>query len=123
MKKATAAALLSALVFPGAGHLFLKKYIPGVALAGASLTGVYYLISETLKRALQIVEKIQAGDIQPDVTAITELLTKQSTGTDATLLNIATVVLVICWLVGIIDSYRLGRVRDRADQVLPGRNT
>lgn len=123
MKKATAAALLSALVFPGAGHLFLKKYIPGVALTGTSLTGVYYLISETLKRALQIVEKIQAGDIQPDVTAITELVTKQSTGTDATLLNIATVVLVICWLVGIIDSFRLGRVRDRSDQVLPGRKT
>ena len=52
MKKSTKAALLSAFVLPGAGHIFLKKYIPGVALVGASLGGIYYLTSKDGKIAV-----------------------------------------------------------------------
>jgi len=115
MKKSTKAALLSAFVFPGAGHIYLKKYIPGVVLVGASLVGIYYLISKTVERSLQIVEKIQSGDVQLDITAITELVSKQSTGTEVQLLNIATVVIIICWLIGIIDSYRVGCLQDKTE--------
>lgn len=111
MKKSTKAVLLSAFVCPGVGHIYLKKYIPGVALVGASLVGIYYLISKTVERSLQIVKKIQSGNVQLDVTTITELVSKQSTGTEAQLLNIATVVIIICWLIGIIDSYRVGCVQ------------
>lgn len=117
MKKSMKAALLSAFVFPGAGHIYLKKYIPGVVLIGASLVGSYYLISKTVERAFRIVEKIQSGAVQMDVAAITELVSKQSTGYEAQLLNIATVVIIICWLVGIIDSYRVGRVQDQNEQI------
>lgn len=74
MKKSIKAALLSAFVFPDVGHIYLKRYIPGVALVGASLAGSYYLISKAVERALQIVGKIQSGDVQLDVTAITELV-------------------------------------------------
>jgi TM2 domain-containing membrane protein YozV len=112
MKKATKAVLLSAFVFPGAGHIYLKKYISGGVLFGASLLGIYYLISKTVESALQIVEKIQSGEVQPDVTAITQLVTKQSTGAESQLLNIATATIIICWIIGIIDSYRIGRLRD-----------
>ena len=113
MKKSTKAALLSAFVFPGVGHIYLKKYVPGAVLVGVSLVGIYYLISKTVERSLQIVEKIQSGDIQLDVTAITELVSKQSTGTEAQLLNFATAVIIICWLIAIIDSYRVGCVQDK----------
>ena len=77
------AALLSAFVFPGVGHLYLKKYIHGVILIGVSLVGSYYVISKTVERALKIVEKIQSGAVQLDVTAVTELVSKQSTGLEA----------------------------------------
>ncbi len=90
MKKSTKAALLSAFVFPGVGHIFLKKYISGVALVGVSVAALYYLIAKTVERALEITEAIQRGEVQLDVTAIAELVSKQSIGTDAHLLNIAT---------------------------------
>ena len=108
MNKATKAALLSALVFPGAGHFLLKKYITGVVLAGASLAALYFLIAKTVEKTLYIAEKIQNGGAQLDVAAITELVTKQTTGPEAQLLNIAAIVLSISWLIGIIDSYRIG---------------
>lgn len=113
MKQSIKATLLSAFVFPGLGHVFLRKYIPGIVLVSASFAAIYYLISKTVERALELAEKIQSGDVPLDVEAITELASKQSAGTDDQLLNIATAVLVICWLFGIIDSYRVGRVRDK----------
>jgi len=33
--------------------------------------------------------------------------------TDSTLMNISVAVLVVCWLIGIIDSYRLGLASDK----------
>lgn len=110
--------LFSAFVFPGAGHVYLKKPIPGVALIGASCAALYYLASKAVESALQITEKIQSGEVQLDANAISDLLSKQATGSEAQLVNIATAAFIICWLVGIIDSYRLGRVRDQKDDVM-----
>ena len=121
MKKSIKAALLSAFVFPGVGHIYLKKYIPGMVLVGVSLAGIYYLTSKAVDRALQIVEKIQSGDVPLDVTAITELVSKQASGAEAQLLNIATTVIFICWIIGIIDSYRIGREQDKNEKVLMNR--
>jgi hypothetical protein len=112
MKKSTTAVLLSALIFPGSGHFFLKKYMSGSILLGASLAAIYYLISQAVEQSLQIVEQIQSGSVQPDLAAITELISKQPAGSEAYLIDIATAVFIICWLIGIIDSYRAGRIRD-----------
>ena len=112
MNKPMKAALLSAFVFPGVGHFLLKRYIPGAFLAGAAFAGLYFLIAKTLERALQVTEKIQSGEVQPDVATITELASKQAMGTEAQLLNIAAAVLFISWLIGIVDSYRVGRAQD-----------
>ncbi|MDH5611706.1 MAG: hypothetical protein OEY66_04515 [Gammaproteobacteria bacterium] len=113
MKKSTKAALLSAFIFPGTGHLFLKKYIQAVVLAGTAFAASYYLISKSVERALQIVEKIESGDITPDVLAITELLEKQAAGAEAQSLDIAMAIIIICWLIGIVDAYRLRNLRDK----------
>ena len=121
MKMSTKAALLSACIFPGAGHIFLKKHIPGVVLISASFVAIYYLVSKTVEKALQIIESIQSGDVQLDIAAIAELVSQQSTGTEAQLINIATSAFIICWLIGIIDSYRLGRVREKKDEGLRSR--
>lgn len=113
MKKSTKAVLLSALVFPGAGHLLLKKYIHGAILAGTASYGLYFLISRMIEKALQIAEKIESGEVQPDLAVITELVSSQSTGAEARSLNIATAALIISWLIGIVDSYRVGRAKDK----------
>ena len=95
MKKSKKAALLSAFVFPGAGHIYLKMYIPGISLVGTSLVAVYYLITKSVESALQTVEKIQSGDVQLDATAITELELQQSSCTESHLIDIATLEIII----------------------------
>ena len=113
MSKSTKAVLLSALVFPGAGHFFLKKHISAVVLMSAALGSLYYLVTTAVERALQITEKIQSGEVQLDVAEITELVSKQLTGAEAQMQNIATAVLLISWLVGIFDSYRVARMQNK----------
>jgi hypothetical protein len=116
MKKSTKAVLLSALVFPGMGHLSLKKYVAAIVLVGASFVSIYYTMSKSLENAMQIVEQIQKDNGQTDVAAIMDAASKQPADSDAYLINIATYVFVICWLIGIIDSYRVGRVQDKKDE-------
>lgn len=115
MTKSLKAALLSALIFPGVGHFFLKKNLSGIALSGIALSGLYCIVSQMVERALQITDKIQHGEIPLDVAAISELISKQPTGADAKLLNIASTVLIISWLIGIVDSYRVGRLQGKVD--------
>ena len=113
MSKSSKAALLSALVFPGVGHLFLKKHITGAVLVCASLAALYLIAADIWEKALAIVEKIERGEVSPDVAAIAELLSRQPMGNESQLLDAALPVLVICWVIGIADSYRCGRALDK----------
>ena len=85
---------------------------------GAYLIGIYYLVTTTVERAWEIAEKIQSGAVQLDATTVAELVSQQSAGTDSQIVNIAALAIIICWIIGIIDSYRVGRVRDKMDFVL-----
>lgn len=118
VNKPTKAALLSALVFPGVGHIFLKKYVLGVVLAGVSFFGVYYLTLKMLEVALQLTEKIQSGDVPIDIMAITEMVESQAGVADDKTLNLATTALAICWVIGVIDSFRVGCIQGKIDRNL-----
>ena len=114
MSKSTKSVMLSLLVFPGAGHFYLKKYYMGAILASVSVISVYYILSIALGKAVDISQKIQLGEIQPDIIAITEMISKHPVGSDdAQVVSVATTSIVICWLIGIVDSYRLGRIQDK----------
>lgn len=113
MRKSTKAVLLSAFVFPGAGHFYLKENITGSVLAIAAFFGLYSIVAGILERAQQIADKIVSGEVQADMTIIAELVSRQSNGTDAQSLNIATTVLIVSWIIGMLDSYRAGRKKEK----------
>jgi hypothetical protein len=108
MKNSTKASLISALVFPGAGHFYQKKYLRGIVLFSISTASICFIISKTVERTLQVVEKIQSRTVEPDVAAIMQAVSSQTDS--AYLLEIATAIFLICWVIGIIDSYRVGGV-------------
>ena len=116
MSKSVKAFLLSALVFPGSGHFFLKKLIPGAILAIISIVCLCLIMVAAVEVAQEISTKIQTGEIPLDVSKITEALSKQQTDS-ADLVNVATYLFGICWIIGIIDSFRIGRLQDKADNI------
>lgn len=114
MSQSLKAALFSAFVFPGSGHFLLKKRVHGSLLAGVSILCVWALLSTALEKAQEISFKIQSGEIPLDINRITEEVSKQVAGGGTQLADIATYLLLICWLLGIVDSYRVGRLQDKA---------
>ena len=113
MKKSMKAILLSILVFPGIGHFLLRQYISGIILSSTAIIALGVLMTKLMEIALQVAGKIQSGEIQYDVATIAELVSTKATGGEAQLFNLATLVLFITWLVGIGDSYRVGRAQER----------
>ena len=84
------------------GHLYLKRFTLGAFfLVGAAVAG-YIVISSAVDTANEIVAKIQGGE--------------EST-------NVATMVFLAFWLIGIIDSVRVGRKLEKAQGSAGGKET
>ncbi|MGB5716147.1 MAG: hypothetical protein WBN81_03535 [Gammaproteobacteria bacterium] len=115
MKRSTKAVLLSAFVFPGVGHLYLRQFVIGIVLSGGSAGALYYIISSAVSKALEIAETIQSEGVPLDVEVIVSLVTEQSHGAGSISLSIASIALVAFWVIGIVDLYRVGRVLEKVD--------
>ena len=116
MKRSTKAALLSGLVFPGIGHMYLKRYVHGIILSAGAASAMYFIVSGVMNTALEVTEKIQSGGVPLDISTITDLVSQQSSGAEQPA-NIAMIVLVACWVIGLADSYRQGRVDEKAEKL------
>ena len=113
MKKSSKAALLSGLIFPGIGHLVLKQYLRGSVLMLLALVAFSVIVTRIFQRALTIVDRINSGEIPVETAAIAEMVSNSTSGADSLVETTAMIVLVACWLVGIIDSYRLGALQEK----------
>ena len=113
MTRSTKAALLSGLVFPGIGHMVLKQYLRGSAVMISALIASSVIVTVVIQRALTIVDRINSGDIPVETGAIAEMVSNSTNGADSLIENISVIVLGACWLIGIIDSYRLGIAQEK----------
>lgn len=116
MKRSTKAGLLSSLVFPGIGHIYLKQYVYGVLLSVGAASALYFILSVAVDTAVDVADKIQNGSVALDVQAIKELVSQKLSGSEESM-NIATIALVICWILGIADSYWRGRTQEKVEEV------
>ena len=113
MKKSSKAALLSGLIFPGIGHFVLKQYLRGSILMLFALVALSVIVTRIFQQALTIVDRINSGEIPADTVAIAEMVSNSTSAADSLIDNIALIVLLACWLIGIIDSYRLGAAQEK----------
>jgi len=107
MKMSSKAALLSALVFPGVGQMYLKRYLRGLLPMVLVLTGLGVLIARATFRALEALDKMQAGGAL-DMNAVSNLAATSSASGDP-YSSVIVLVMFCCWLFSVIDAYRLGK--------------
>ena len=114
MRNSVKAALFSGLLFPGLGHFILRKYVRGALLAGISIACLCVLVYTAYEIAQQIVNEMLSGELPLDAATITAEVTKR-TANDGFLRNdLPTYVFIACWLIGIVDSWRVGRLQDNS---------
>jgi hypothetical protein len=112
MKDSYTGLLLSALVFPGSGHFFLKKYIRAIILISISTVCLYYLLAPVVTISEEINERIFSGELPMDILIISAEILKQLKDSHMEQLSGATSILIFCWIIGMIDSYRIERNED-----------
>ncbi len=109
MSRSTTAVVLSALVLPGAGHLYLKQMGRGLALIAVSLTCLWVIVAQAMQQASAVLAQLETDGVVPDADQLADLVSRTSNHSESGSVMMATLALTACWLFGVIDAYRLGK--------------
>lgn len=130
MRKAMAASLLSAFLFPGSGHYFLQRKKTGIALMLATGLPMLYLIISLVNVYQRLFVLIQKQLLPPDFEIMLGYILSQPFGHDTQRIYFCLYGIFFLWLGGILDAYRLGWREDQQTSNLmqqltpePGRTT
>ena len=107
MDAALKAALMSALVFPGVGQLYLKRPARALAFLLPALVAALYFGNQLYVRVALIKAQIEAGTMAFDPLAIAARLERDAPPT--TLMRVAIGVILVCWVGATVDAWLIGR--------------
>ena len=116
MSNSLKAALLSGLVFPGLGHIILKHRKRGITLMLAVSASLLVIVVKAVQQALTILEKIESDGGPIDMSMISNAATQSFTSSDSLIFNFALLFIILCWFIGIVDAYRIGKRKDIKEQ-------
>ena len=117
MNNSLKGALLSGLVFPGLGQVILKHYQRGIALMVTVLVSLLVIVVKATQQAFIILEKIESEGGPIDMGTISNAATQASTTSDNFIFNFAITLIIICWILGVVDAYRIGKKKDKKEHL------
>ena len=91
----------------------MKRFVPGMLLAGGAAWALYYLVSRLMSTALEITEALQRQGNTQDLDTVVNLVVERSQTAQSTSMGIASMALLVIWVIGFVDAYRLGRQQDK----------
>lgn len=99
------AVVLSALVAPGAGQLYLKRFRRGVVLLAVTLLSLIGIMVSALNTAMSALQQIQQQGGMLDMSQVYKIandsVQQSSTGHYSLFFSL----IIICWLYSIFDAY------------------
>ena len=108
MRRPVSAALLSALVFPGVGQLYLGRRLRGWLIVIVALAAALYVTTEVVGPVLGLVNEIEDGRLALDPVLIAARLEQQGQAVNP-LHTVAMLVMLACWVGSTVDAYLVGR--------------
>lgn len=112
MNNSLKGALLSGVVFPGVGQVILKHYKRGIALMVTVLVSLLVIVVKTVQQAFTLLEKIESDGGAINMSTISNAATQASTTADSFIFNFVLLLIIFCWIIGVVDAYRIGKKRD-----------
>jgi hypothetical protein len=123
MKNSWKGALLSGLVFPGLGQIILRHYKRGFALMLAVSISLLVIVVKATRLAFAILEKIESEGGAIDISTISNVASQALTPSESLIYNLLLLWIAFCWIVGVIDAYRLGKKKDLEQSTSPVSNS
>jgi hypothetical protein len=112
MNNSLKGALLSGLVFPGLGQLALKHYKRGAVIIIAVLISLSIVVAEAVQKALAILGEVQIEGGEISISSISEAASRASTTSGSLVFNLALSLVILLWIIGAVDAYRIGKKKD-----------
>ena len=113
MKNSLKAALISALVLPGAGQIVLKRYFSGSVFALISMVALFVIVAKIIKLSTVIVEKINSGVLDESSNGLIGIISNSMVEANTSVMNTAFLFYIGIWIVSILDAYRVGDLVDK----------
>ena len=109
MNLSTRAALLNALLFPGWGHIYLRKYWRGIFIIMGILTGLLSIVWSLTQATLEILKTtpVPKGTVNPAL--IMELTMKTLQSANLSQVSPVTFLIIVLWILSTIDAYLIGK--------------
>ena len=109
MNPAIKAALFSALLFPGWGQIYLKKYKRGILIIIPVLAGIILLTWSIVRTAYSVLKATPLKKGTVDFSAIVNLTINSIKALDFNYLLFSFLLIIFFWVFSIIDAYLLGK--------------
>ncbi|QYF92874.1 hypothetical protein KY495_19500 [Massilia sp. PAMC28688] len=116
MQRSTKAALLSGLVFPGVGQLFLGRHARACVFLLPALAAAVYFSAGVLDPIFTIAREIRLGSMPFDPVAI-ELRLRENGQAVSPLMNVAALVMLAAWIGATVDAWMVGKAKPDVDRV------
>jgi TM2 domain-containing membrane protein YozV len=112
MKNSLKGALLSGLVFPGVGQVVLKHYKRGIAFMLTASVILFVIVVKAVQQAFTILEKVEAEGGAISMNTIVNATTQAVTPSQSLAFKLLLLLLILCWVIGVVDGYGVGKKRD-----------
>jgi len=112
MKNSLKGAFWSGLIFPGLGQIILKHYKRGAVIMLTVLVSMSVFIVKSVQHALDILEKIESQGEAISLSTISNAATQASATSGNLTFNIVLLLVILCWIIGVVDAYRIGKIKD-----------
>lgn len=110
MKPSHRAALMNAFLFPGVGHLSLKRVGRGLLFLAPTLVAALVFMNGAMDVAQEVAAQVMNGTVSLDPTVLAARIERSSAS--APWMNASVYVIIACWAGSIIDAlFLLGRDR------------
>lgn len=111
MNQSVKAVLLSALIFPGIGHISAGYKKRGWIIVTLTIALIFLIIRESIKKAHKVIAEATKNGHAVDIEAISNVTSGLSGFSDNLFLNSLLILLVILWIFSIVDGYRLPMIK------------
>jgi TM2 domain-containing membrane protein YozV len=109
MNPAIKAALFSALLFPGWGQIYLKKYKRGILIMLPVVAGIVFLTWAIVQVAITVIKAAPFKKGTVDFSAVVNLTVSSIKALNFYYLLLSFLLIIFFWVFSIIDSYLLGK--------------
>ncbi|WP_076538647.1 hypothetical protein [Shewanella sp. UCD-KL21] len=113
MKRSINAALLSAFVCPGTGHLYIGKKAIGWGIIVACFISLCAIMTVLMQRAQAVADDIVAGNIALDFNSLYGAVHDSVSLDLPPSVSIATWLLFICWIGSTVSAYWMAEQLDK----------